>query len=109
VEIRFHLDENVHGAIAKGLRLRGVDVTTTHEAGLIGASDEDHLAFALAQKRVVVTHDDDFLRLVSGGAAHAGIVYSAPRHLTIGQTVHGLMRLWRKYSAENFYGRVEFI
>ncbi len=29
--IRFHLDENCSKAIARGLRLRGVDVTTTPE------------------------------------------------------------------------------
>lgn len=38
--IRFHLDENCGNAIAEGLRRRGIDATTTHDAGLIGASDE---------------------------------------------------------------------
>jgi hypothetical protein len=38
--IRFHLDENAHRAIADGLRRRGVDITTTPEAGLLNASDE---------------------------------------------------------------------
>jgi hypothetical protein len=33
--IRFHLDENVNGAIADGLRRRGIDVTNTPEAELI--------------------------------------------------------------------------
>jgi len=44
--IKFHLDENVSSAIADGLRRRGIDVTTTAEVGLIGASDETQLAFA---------------------------------------------------------------
>ena len=35
-KIRFHLDENIDSAIADGLRRRGV----------IGASDDEHLAFA---------------------------------------------------------------
>jgi hypothetical protein len=65
--LRFHLDENVHGAVANGLQLRGIDATTAHDVGLIGASDEEHLAFALSQTRVLVTHDDDFLRLASSG------------------------------------------
>ena len=47
-KIKFHLDENVSNAIANGLRMRGIDVTTSPEAGLIGASDEQQLAFALA-------------------------------------------------------------
>jgi hypothetical protein len=39
--IRFHLDENCSHAIAAGLRRRGIDVTTTPEAGLLGAGDAD--------------------------------------------------------------------
>ncbi len=32
--VEFHLDENMPRAIAKALRQRGVDVTTTVDAGL---------------------------------------------------------------------------
>ena len=46
-KIKFHLDENVNNAIANGLRVRGIDVTTSSEQGLIGASDEQQLAYAL--------------------------------------------------------------
>jgi hypothetical protein len=44
--IRFHLDENCPRAIAAGLRRRGIDVTTTPEAGLMGASDEQQVTTA---------------------------------------------------------------
>lgn len=46
--IRLHLDENCPYAIAEGLRRRGIDVTTTSEAGLMGATDEEQTAYALA-------------------------------------------------------------
>jgi hypothetical protein len=36
MRIRYHLDEHVGNAVAHGLRLRGLDVTTTKDAGLIG-------------------------------------------------------------------------
>jgi hypothetical protein len=39
-KIRFHLDEHIPNAIAKGLRQRGIDVTTTVEAGLRTLSDD---------------------------------------------------------------------
>ncbi|WP_277872003.1 hypothetical protein [Trichormus variabilis] len=39
-KIKFHLDENVDNAIANGLRIRGIDTTTSPEESLIGASDE---------------------------------------------------------------------
>ena len=35
------LDERVSKAIAKGLRMRGIDVTMSSEEGLIGASDQE--------------------------------------------------------------------
>lgn len=46
-KVRFHLDESVESAIADGLRGRKIDVTTTPEVGLLGASDEQQVAFAL--------------------------------------------------------------
>lgn len=73
--IRFHLDENVDHAVAHGLRLRGVDVTTSTDANLIGAPDEAQIAFAVAANRVVFTQDQDFLAHHHRGAQHAGIVY----------------------------------
>ena len=60
--IRFHLDEHCDPAIAAGLRLHGVDVTSTAEAGLLHARDEDHLAYGVATGRVIFTQDQDFLR-----------------------------------------------
>jgi predicted nuclease of predicted toxin-antitoxin system len=107
--LRFHLDENVNGAVAHGLRLRGIDVTTTRDAGLIGATDEEHLAFAASQNRIVVTHDDDFLKLAGQFASHGGIVYSHPRHCSIGRLVHGLVALWRHRTQEAMRGHVEFL
>ena len=60
--IRFHLDENVHHGVARGLRLRGIDVTTTTDSGLVEATDEGQFQFAVGEGRVLVTHDADFLR-----------------------------------------------
>ncbi|HEX5102520.1 MAG TPA: hypothetical protein VFV87_01835 [Pirellulaceae bacterium] len=34
--LRFHLDAQVDHAIARGLEARGIDVTTTTDAGLLG-------------------------------------------------------------------------
>jgi predicted nuclease of predicted toxin-antitoxin system len=73
--LRFHLDEHVSPAVAEGLRRRGIDVTLTHEVGLSGADDAEHIAFALQENRVIVTHDRDFPRWHSAGVKHAGIVY----------------------------------
>jgi predicted nuclease of predicted toxin-antitoxin system len=68
------LDENISQAIAKGLRRRGIDVTTTPEESLIGKLDEEQLAFAVSQKRVIFTQDTDFLRFQQQGVSHYGVV-----------------------------------
>jgi predicted nuclease of predicted toxin-antitoxin system len=56
--IRFHLDEHVPHAVAHGLRRLGVDVTTTTDAGLIGAGDPEQVAYAIADGRVIFSEDD---------------------------------------------------
>ena len=60
--VRFHLDENVDPRVASALRRHGADATTTVEAGLRAEPDIAQLDFALAEGRVLVTHDADFLR-----------------------------------------------
>jgi predicted nuclease of predicted toxin-antitoxin system len=83
--IRLHLDEHVDPAIAVGLTRRGIEVSTTVGARLLGSSDAEHLAFALSERRVVFTQDDDFLRLAASGVKHAGVVYNKQGSKTIGQ------------------------
>jgi hypothetical protein len=48
--ICFHLDEHIDPVIAEGLRRRGIDVTTTADATLDGATDEEQIAFAHAKQ-----------------------------------------------------------
>jgi predicted nuclease of predicted toxin-antitoxin system len=74
--IKFYTDEHIAIAIAKGLRRRGINVITTQEAGMIGASDPEQLEFASKEKRTLFTQDTDFLKLHAAGTKHAGIVYS---------------------------------
>jgi predicted nuclease of predicted toxin-antitoxin system len=89
--IRFHLDEHCDPAIAAGLRLHGVDVTTTPEAGLLHADDEHHLAYAIRTSRVVFTQDRDFLRLDASGVEHRGIAFCDQRTRSVGQIIAGLL------------------
>ena len=107
--IRFHLDEHCDPAIASGLRLHGIDVTTTSEAGLLHAPDEDHLDYACRTGRVVVTQDLDFLRLNALGLEHRGIAFGRQHARGIGKTIASLLLLWDLYEPEEMHGRVEFL
>ena len=76
---RFYTDEHIQIAIVKALRRRGIDVLRCQEAGLRTAADVDHLTLATEQRRMLITRDEDFLRmhaeLMSEGKSHAGIIY----------------------------------
>ena len=107
-KIRYNADEQVAKAVVTGLRLRGVDVLTASEAGLRSGGDEEHLAFALVQRRGIFSQDDDFLRLAAQGRSHAGIVY-APQQTSIGHIIRGLMIIHHVLSSEEMLGTIEFL
>jgi hypothetical protein len=107
--MRFHLDELADHAIARGLRLRSIDVTTTTDAGLLSALDEEQLAYALRAGRVLFTTDDDFLQLNADGVEHAGIAYCAPESRSIGEIVRYLCLMHDCMTDEEMRGRIEFL
>jgi len=107
--IRFHLDEVCDPRIAAGLRQRGVEITTTAEAGLLGASDEEQLAYAWNQGRAIVTHDADFLRLNVAVAEHAGIIYCPLQSRPLGELVRLLLLIWEILEPSEMRSRVEFL
>lgn len=109
MKIRFHLDENVSNTIADGLRRRGIDVSTTPEQGLIAAADEEQLAFAYSQQRVIFTQDRDFLILHSAGSKHAGIAYCIKGSRSVGDIIRGLVLIWEVLSADEIEGKIEFL
>ncbi len=106
--IRLYTDEHIPRAVVRGLRERGVDTLTVSEAGMLGASDEEHLAFARREGRVLFTQDNDFLRLHASGAEHAGIVY-ARQPTPIGDMIYGLMLVVEVLNPEELKGYLEFL
>ena len=107
-EIKFYLDEHVSLAVASGLRRRGIDVLTTQDAEMLGASDEAHLQLALEENRVLFTQDADFLRLDASSFEHAGIVY-VKQQTPIGYVVRQLTLLYQVLSQEEIQNKVEFL
>ena len=105
----FHLDEHIPASVAAGLRRRGIDATTTAECGLSGASDLEQLAFASSSGRVMVTRDDDFLRLHVDGVPHAGIAFCCRQTISVGETLRRLILIYDLLLPEEMVGRVEFL
>jgi len=107
--IRFHLDENCDRAIAEGLRRRGIDVSTTPEMDMLSATDEEQIAFAVSQNRVLFTQDRDFLRLHAAAIAHSGIAYCAKDARSIGAIIQALVLIWEVLEPEEMANRLEFV
>jgi uncharacterized protein with PIN domain len=107
--MRFHLDEHVAHAIAAGLRRRGIDVTTTADAGLLSAPDEDHLAFAKGERRVIVTQDADFLRNADRDPTNFGVVYHPQGKRTFGEIIRHLTLMHDVMVEDEMRGRVEYL
>jgi len=107
--IRFHLDENCAAAIAAGLRRRGIDVTTTPEAGLLGATDPEQVAYALPLSRVIFTQDGDFLGIHASGLPHPGIAYCPKDSRSIGEIIESLALIWELFEPEEMANRVEYL
>jgi predicted nuclease of predicted toxin-antitoxin system len=107
--IRFHLDEHVDFAVAVGLRRRGIDVTTSAEAGLLGADDIDHVNFAELHGRIIFTNDHDFLRIHSESTQHPGIVYCHQQSRSIGQIIRGLELIWDVLEPAEMRNQVEYL
>lgn len=89
--LRYFFDEHVKEAIADQLTLRGIDVLTAKDAGRANQEipDEEQLAFATTQGRVLVTADRDFTVLASTCRPHEGVIL-LQREVTIGRYVEYL-------------------
>jgi predicted nuclease of predicted toxin-antitoxin system len=68
---RLLLDESLPLRAAGLLRGRGMDAIHAREAGLAAESDPAILKFAAAERRICVTVDQDFHRLLAGNSATA--------------------------------------
>ncbi len=107
-KIRYYMDEHVAKAVIRGLRQRGVDVLSVVDSNMLGAKDHKHLEFALTERRVIFTQDDDCLQLAAKGHAHAGIVY-AHQHTAVREIIQGLMLIYQVIEAEEMVNHCEFL
>src|SRR4051812_40498434 len=104
--IRLYFDEDsMDHELVLALRGRGVDVLTTLEAGMLARSDEEHLAFAATQGRVLYSFNvAHFCALhaawLSGGRSHAGLILGQQQHFSIGEQIRRLLKMIGRRTAE---------
>ncbi len=64
IPLRLYIDEMIPTDLALILRQYGYDIMTAKEAGMLGRSDEEQLAFAANQGRAILTFNiKDFVKL----------------------------------------------
>lgn len=107
--LRFYLDENVPVEVARQLKLRGIDVVTVRDLGLLGEDDINHLQNATQQGRVFCTYDTDFLQLAAMGFEHGGIVFGQQSVHYIGEWVNWLTLMHAVYAAEDMLNQIEYM
>ena len=113
--IRLYLDEDTSDtALVRALRARGVDVEPAKEAGMTKRGDQEHLEYATAQGRALVSFNrGDYCRLhtdwLTQGKSHAGIILATQQRHTIGERVRRLLNLATALSAQDMQNRLEFL
>jgi predicted nuclease of predicted toxin-antitoxin system len=82
--LKFLTDENIDPELVEFLRSKGFDVIDIKELALDGSKDVDILNYAHSVKRVVITHDDDFGKIIyTQNTSFTGIVYIRPGHFFV--------------------------
>ena len=111
--ISLYLDEDAQRhSLVRALHARQIGVLTANEAGLVGVSDADQLAFAAAHGRTIFTFNrGDFVQLhveyLRDGRTHAGIIVSD--QLEIGLVTRRLLKLIDARSPQQMQNWLEFL
>lgn len=96
-------------AVADGLRRREIDVERAQDIGLADATDYEHLRYAFRAKRVIITHDKDFIRLNQQNEQNYGIAYCKQGSRSIGEMIDSLVLIYEAVTPEQMIRHVEFL
>ena len=107
-KVKFYTDVHIAKAVVHGLTRRGVDALSCVDNGQREADDDELLARATQEKRVMVTHDNDFLVFHSQGFPHGGIAFFT-RPTSVGEMIRSLLLIYEVLEAEEMVNHVEFL
>lgn len=111
--LKGYSDEHVSHAIIRSLRTRGMDVVSVNERGGQGTTDDALLDEALAEERVILTCDTDFLRLAderwAAGVEFAPILFWPQQQRTVGQVIRTVIQLAIAHTYEQACSRVFYL
>lgn len=110
--IELYLDEDVHVVIADLLQGRGFAAITARDEGRLAKTDEEQLAYAVSQRKTLLTHNrHDFEALAhkyaSAGKTHYGIIL-AVRYPPY-EVARRLMRFLNHVTVDEMQNQVRYI
>jgi len=113
--LALYIDADITYKLARALRERGFDAISAYEAGNADISDEEHLEFAAANQRAILTcNAKDFAPLFDkwweAGRDHYGIIVS--EQLEFGEMLRRVLKLLDSLTADemrnNYKNLAEF-
>lgn len=111
--LALYMDHHVPRAIAEGLRLRGLDVTTAYQDSASEMEDSELLDRAHELGCVLFTQDDDLLVEAAErqrkGIPFSGIIYAHQLRVTIGTCIHDLEIIGKSGEPEDLVNSVQFL
>lgn len=112
--IRFQADADLRQAIVLGVRRRepAIDFRDANQAGLRGLDDEQVLAVAAQENRVLVSHDQKtmasyFARFIATRPSPGLLII--PQKIPIGAAIEGILLVWTATTADEWLNQVSFL
>lgn len=113
--MRLLFDEDFDQRIVRGLlrRIPSLEYRSAHDDDLASKTDDEILAVAAAENRLLVSHDVStmtaaFNARVTAGAAVPGLLL-VPQKLGVGDTIVDLELICRATEHDDWAGRLEFL
>jgi predicted nuclease of predicted toxin-antitoxin system len=110
--VRFQADADLNQILVKATLRRepSIDFQTAHAAGLVSLNDEEVLAIAAKEKRLLVTHDrktmpGHFAAFIASTSSPGVIV--VPQRLALNTAVEDLILIWAASEAEEWTDRIK--
>lgn len=108
-----YMDVHVPMAVTEALRRRGLDVLTSQDDGTATLEDEGLLSRAAGLGRVLLSQDQDFLRIAvqwqQQGRQFPGVVFAAQWGVSLGGLVDDLELLLTCCEPEELRDRVTYL
>ena len=87
----------------------GIDVTESRTGDLHSSEDNFQWEYAKRENRVMITHDDDFLKIAKVDYDHSGIVFSKQKGHSLAEIIILCSSIHSNKSPDKMRSNIEFV